>query len=111
MCVRQTVAHDEITIAIVGRFKAGKSSFLNHVLGQSLLPVGVVPVTAVVTEIRFGPTERAEARFLDGRFQQIALNEIAGYVSERENAENHKRVAARGPHPSKRGPAAHDLKG
>jgi GTP-binding protein EngB required for normal cell division len=90
---RSAVAQDEITIAIVGRFKAGKSSFLNHFLGRSLLPVGVVPVTTVITEIRFGPTERAEVRFLEGRVQEVSLNEIERYVSERENAENHKRVA------------------
>jgi GTP-binding protein EngB required for normal cell division len=90
---RSALARDEITIAIVGRFKAGKSSFLNHFLGRSLLPVGVVPVTTVVTEIRFGPAEKAEVRFLDGRAEEVSLSEIAGYVSERENAENHKRVA------------------
>ena len=90
---RSALAQDEITIAIVGRFKAGKSSFLNHFLGRSLLPVGVVPVTTVVTEIRFGPTERAEVQFLDGHVEQVSLDEIAGYVSERENHENHKCAA------------------
>jgi GTP-binding protein EngB required for normal cell division len=90
---RSALTEEHITIAIVGRFKAGKSSFLNHFLGRSLLPVGVVPVTTVITEIQFGPTERAEVRFLEGRVEEVALNEIASYVSERENAENHKRVA------------------
>ena len=89
---RSALARDEITIAIVGRFKAGKSSFLNHFLGRSLLPVGVVPVTAVVTEIRFGPAEKAEVQFLGGRVEEVPLPEIAGYVSERGNPENHKRV-------------------
>ena len=37
----------EISVAVLGRFKAGKSSFLNHFLGRNFLPVGVVPVTAV----------------------------------------------------------------
>jgi GTP-binding protein EngB required for normal cell division len=91
---RSALTQEEITIAILGRFKAGKSSFLNHFLGQSLLPVGVVPVTTVITEIRFGPVERAEVRFLEGRAEEVPLNEIAGYVSERENAGNHKRVAS-----------------
>jgi GTP-binding protein EngB required for normal cell division len=90
---QSALTQDQITIAIVGRFKAGKSSFLNHFLGRPLLPVGVVPVTTVVTEIRFGPTERTEVRFLEGRVEEIPLNDIATYVSERENAENHKRVA------------------
>jgi GTPase Era involved in 16S rRNA processing len=90
---RSALSQNEITIAIVGRFKAGKSSLLNHFLGRSLLPVGVVPVTTAVTEIRFGPTERAEVQFVEGRVERISLNEIASYVSERENAGNHKRVA------------------
>lgn len=78
---------------IVGRFKAGKSSFINHFIGRALLPVGVIPVTAVVTEIRFGPAEGAEVRFLDGTVKELRLNEIGGYISERENAENRKGAA------------------
>ena len=48
---------DEIGVAVLGRFKAGKSSFLNDFLGRGILPVGV-PVTAVVTEIRYGAREQ-----------------------------------------------------
>ena len=55
-----------LNVAILGRFKAGKSTLLNHLLGRPLLPVGVVPVTTVVTEIQEGPRERAEVHFLDG---------------------------------------------
>jgi len=33
-----------LNIAVFGRFKAGKSTFLNHLLGRPLPPVGVVPV-------------------------------------------------------------------
>ena len=89
---RAALAQQEITVAIVGRFKAGKSSFMNDFIGRPILPVGVVPVTTVVTEIRFGPTEKAEVQFLDGRLKNVSVNEIGSYVSERENPENHKRV-------------------
>ena len=34
---------------------------------SALLPVGVIPVTTVVTEIQYGPEERAYVLFLDGR--------------------------------------------
>src|ERR1035438_6333148 len=57
---RASVEQDEISVAVLGRFKAGKSSFINHFIGRDILPVGVVPVTAVVTEIRYGT--RVEAR-------------------------------------------------
>ena len=50
---------NSLNIAVFGRFKAGKSSFLNTTLGIELLPVGVVPVTAIITEIGYGPRERA----------------------------------------------------
>jgi GTP-binding protein EngB required for normal cell division len=88
------LAQPDITVAIVGRFKAGKSSFLNHFLGRSILPVGVVPVTTVVTEIRFGPAEKAEVHFLDGQRKELSVDQIGSYVSERENPENCKRAAA-----------------
>jgi GTP-binding protein EngB required for normal cell division len=91
---RSALAQQDITVAIVGRFKAGKSSFLNHFLGRSILPTGVVPVTTVVTEIRFGPAEKAEVHFLDGQRKELALDEIGSYISERENPANCKRAAA-----------------
>ena len=44
-----------VDVAVVGRFKAGKSSFLNSLVGRPLVPVAVVPLTAVVTRLRYGP--------------------------------------------------------
>lgn len=85
-------SQNELSVAVLGRFKAGKSSFLNHFTNRSLLPVGVVPVTAVVTEIRFGPVEKATVHFINGRAEEIVLASIAQYVSERENPENAKGV-------------------
>lgn len=91
---RAALAQPDITVAIVGRFKAGKSSFMNDFIGQPILPVGVVPVTTVITEIRFGPTQKAEVLFLDGQRKELSVDEIGSHVSERENPENFKRVAA-----------------
>jgi GTP-binding protein EngB required for normal cell division len=90
-CRSATSQHD-VSVAVIGRFKAGKSSFLNHFTGRPILPVGVVPVTAVVTEIRFGPVEKAVVYYLDGRTDQLPVESIGQYVSERENPENGKRV-------------------
>ena len=82
-----------LNIAVLGRFKAGKSSFLNHLLGKALLPVGVIPVTTVVTEMQYGPEERALVRFLDGRKETTELGRIGEFISESENPENQKQVA------------------
>lgn len=82
-----------LNIAVLGRFKAGKSTFLNHILEQALLPVGVIPVTSVVTEIQYGPHERAEIHFRDGHRESVALERICEFISEEQNPENAKQVA------------------
>ncbi len=93
-CRHQLQANGGIEVAVFGRFKAGKSSFLNHLAGGEVLPVGVVPLTAVITRLRFGPVARAEVRFQNGTARPIPLADIAHYVAERENPDNGKQVAA-----------------
>jgi GTP-binding protein EngB required for normal cell division len=82
-----------LNAAIFGRFKAGKSSFLNHLLDRQLLPVGALPVTAVVTEIEYGPQERAEVAFQNGTREPVPVGRISAFISEAENPENIKRVS------------------
>jgi len=38
----------KITIAVIGQFKRGKTTLINTILGEKLLPVGIVPITAVI---------------------------------------------------------------
>jgi GTP-binding protein EngB required for normal cell division len=83
---------ETLNVAVLGRFKAGKSSFLNHLFGKALLPVGVVPVTTVVTVIEYGPQSRAEIVFKNGRTERIPEERISDFVSETENPENFKQV-------------------
>jgi GTP-binding protein EngB required for normal cell division len=89
---RASAEQDEISIAVLGRFKAGKSSFLNHFMRRDILPVGVVPVTTVVTEIRYGTRVEARVHHHDGRDFEVPLDQIGGYISEKENPENVRQV-------------------
>lgn len=93
-CRKQFNGSDGIDVAVFGRFKAGKSSFLNHLTGRSVLPIGVLPLTAIVTRLSEGPTDRAEVQFLNGRKEEIQLDEIGLYVGENKNANNQKQVAS-----------------
>jgi hypothetical protein len=90
---RAAAGQGEIGIAVLGRFKAGKSSFLNHLLGRDILPTGVVPVTSAITEIGCGERPAARVQFCDGRDLEIPLDQIAAYISERENPENIKQAS------------------
>ena len=82
-----------IDVAVLGQFKAGKSSFLNSLLNQSVLPVGAIPVTTAVTRLQYGNKERALVRHFDGHTTETSLNDIVKFTSEAENPGNSKNVA------------------
>ena len=44
-----------IDIAVFGQFKAGKSSFINDIIGKTAVPTGVIPVTSVIPKSFMGP--------------------------------------------------------
>lgn len=78
-----------LNVAVFGRFKAGKSSFLNNLLGRPVLPVGVVPVTSVVTEICHAPRESAQVLYQKrAELQEVPIGEIGAYISESCNPRN-----------------------
>ncbi len=81
-----------IDIAVLGQFKAGKSSFINSLLGKPILPVGVIPVTTTITRLQFGPKERAVVRHFDGKETEIGIGEVEDYTSEARNPGNQKNV-------------------
>ena len=82
-----------VDIAVVGQFKAGKSSFLNSLIGSEIMPVNVLPATAVITRVGYGPEDRAVARRLSGEIEEIPMTELPDYVTEQRNPKNEKRVA------------------
>jgi GTP-binding protein EngB required for normal cell division len=93
-CRRLCNGSHSIDVAVFGRFKAGKSSFLNSLTGRAVLPIGVVPLTAVVTRLRYGPAERAEVCFLNATTQAVSIEEIGLYVGEDANPNNDRQVAS-----------------
>jgi ribosome biogenesis GTPase A len=81
-------------VTCVGQFKRGKSTLLNAIVGEPILPVGVVPVTAAVTLVRHGEPGSARVRFAAGDWQKIAIGDLASFVAEEQNPENSKGVTA-----------------
>lgn len=85
------IATQRFHVAVVGEFKRGKSTLVNALVGRRILPTGVLPLTAVPTEVRLGPGGSA-VTFTDGRRRGVRLDEIADYVTERGNPSNAKGV-------------------
>jgi hypothetical protein len=86
--LRQRAEADVFNLVAVGEFKRGKSSVLNALLGVELLPVGVVPLTAIATIVSHGERAVVEVAFDSGEIQIIAPQALADYVTEKGNPRN-----------------------
>ena len=53
------LAEDRFALAVVGQFKRGKSSLMNAIIGQDILPTGVLPLTSAITVLKYGPKGKA----------------------------------------------------
>ncbi|MCD7824127.1 MAG: dynamin family protein [Oscillospiraceae bacterium] len=49
---------NEFKVLVMGVFSAGKSAFLNAILGQGILPTRMLPATSVITEVRYGAEKK-----------------------------------------------------
>ena len=73
--MEQNVANLELRMAIVAPMKAGKSTIINAIAGQELLPSCAVAMTTIPTEIVFNPQKKQAVLYLSQNtlalFQQI----------------------------------------
>lgn len=86
------VSEGRFYLACIGQFKRGKSTLINALIGEPVLPVGFIPVTAVPTVIRYGAHNKARIKFADSSWKDIDASELDQYVSEEHNPENQKGV-------------------
>ena len=87
------LAEDRFNLVVVGRFSRGKSSLMNAILGMDRLPTGVVPLTSVITTVTYGSEERVTLHFRgSGLIEDIQLDQLADYVTERGNPGNARRI-------------------
>ncbi|MFN6536304.1 MAG: dynamin family protein [Nostoc sp. EkiNYC01] len=57
-------------LLVLGDMKRGKSTFLNALIGENLLPSDVNPCTAVLTVLRYGQEKKVTIHFNDGKSPQ-----------------------------------------
>ena len=55
--IRRELERKFFTVAVVGEFSKGKSTFINKMMGKDFLPTGNLPTTAMLTKIRYNPKE------------------------------------------------------
>jgi hypothetical protein len=85
----------QLHLAVLGQFKRGKSTVINALLGEAVLPDGVLPVTAVPVFLYAAPDPKLHV-YTEDRAEPLEcpLSALSDYVTESGNPQNQKRVAS-----------------
>jgi hypothetical protein len=83
--VAERAAAPAVDVGVFGRTNAGKSSLINALVGQNVLPVGAVPVTAAPLRLARGPASLRVIRE-GGLSEELALEDLARFTLARAGA-------------------------
>lgn len=81
---KECIEHPSYNIVVCGEMKKGKSSLLNAIIGQNILPVANQVATSQVFRISSSPTVSFELVFSDGSRKPITKNQLAEYGTQVE---------------------------
>lgn len=73
----QQIDNFRITTPVVGGFSTGKSSMLNALLGEEILPFEITPETAVPTEITYGFNK--VQLYQNGNLKEISIEDLKNH--------------------------------
>jgi hypothetical protein len=86
--VRETVGGKRLDIGVFGLIKRGKSTLLNALLGRAVSATAVTPETAVPVYVEHGSPPSATVHFVDGRVEEMGVDEARQYTSQESNRNN-----------------------
>jgi small GTP-binding protein len=59
-----------LMVVVIGEFNAGKSTFVNALLGDEILPIGVIPTTDAIELVRYGKNKTRKPELRDGAIRE-----------------------------------------
>ncbi|WP_437327256.1 dynamin family protein [Sorangium sp. So ce381] len=71
---------DRFHLVVVGEFNHGKTTFVNALLGASILPVGVTPTTAVIHHLEYAAEPRAEVVYASGERTGLPFEDVRAFT-------------------------------
>lgn len=71
---------DRFHLVVVGEFNHGKSSFVNALLGETALAVGVTPTTAAIHHLRYSETPEAHVVYSSGKRESLAFGDVKKFA-------------------------------
>jgi hypothetical protein len=80
---------EPLRVAIAGRLKAGKSTLVNALIGRRVAPTEVGECTRIVTQFRYGTSDRVDIVRRNGTRASLPLDE-AGMIPQRLGVPRHE---------------------
>lgn len=71
---------DRFHLVVVGEFNHGKSTFVNALLGEGVLPVGVTPTTAAIHHLRYAEQPEATVVYQSGKRETVSFDETKRFA-------------------------------
>jgi ribosome biogenesis GTPase A len=68
-------------LVVLGEFNHGKSTFVNALLGQDVLPTGITPTTASINHVVYADSPCAHVKLLSGGETQIDPSQLKDWVT------------------------------
>ena len=90
--IEKKLLENRFHLVVIGQFKRGKSTFINSIIGEKLLPTSVVPLTSIITILRYGEKQRINVILNDDSVIEIKREELTDWVTEEGNPKNKKNV-------------------
>ncbi|GLI35809.1 dynamin family protein [Desulforhabdus amnigena] len=90
--LREKLDANVFNLVVVGQFKRGKTYLINALMGEEILPVAVVPLTSIVTVLKYGESVNVQVVFNDGNTSEIQVDQIQNFATETGNPKNVKGV-------------------
>lgn len=69
--LRKSIEEDAFTVAVVGEFSRGKSTFVNALIRKNILPMDVLPETAVLQVVEYAPEIKVTLVRKDGTKETV----------------------------------------
>ncbi len=91
--MKNALEKGECILAVMGQFSAGKSYLINNIIGKTILPVHITETTAAITLIRYGVKEYALLEYIDGRCEEITIEQSLDLWQSGDNNDKLQSVA------------------
>ena len=74
------LAEDRFHLVVVGEFNHGKSTFVNALLGQSVLATGVTPTTAAIHHLKWSEKPEATVVYTSGKREPVDFESTRSFA-------------------------------